>query len=125
VGNVYTDADGQTFLNVKTQLTSFGGIDGVLLLTCDMPSVGSAHIQLLMNEFLNASPHVASWYDDSVGVPTIFPAADFGALQSLEGDTGAKSILRKRNPSLIALEGGTFDLDTPEDVMKWRASIWK
>ena len=115
VGNVYTEAVGRTACNVKTQLTSFGGVDGVLLVTCDMPSVGPEHIQLLMNEFDNGSSHVASSYGDTWGIPAIFPAVDFAELQALEGDRGAKSILMARSASLVPLDGGTFDLDTPED----------
>ena len=124
VGNLCTDAESQTVLNVRTQLTSFDGVDGVLLLTCDMPSVGPAHIQLLMNAFNDGSPHVASSYGDTWGVPAIFPAADLGELQALEGDKGAKGFLRERGAALVPLEGGTFDLDTPEDVMRWRAASW-
>lgn len=122
VSNVYTDASGTTFCNVRTQLTAFGGVDGVLLVTCDMPSVGPAHIQLLMSEFNDASPRVASSYGDTWGIPAIFPAVDFAELQTLEGDKGAKNILSQRGSSLIPLEGGTFDLDTPTDVAKWRAA---
>ncbi len=121
IGNVYADAEGRTALDVKTQLTSLGSVDGVLLLTCDMPSVGPMHIQLLMKEFNGASPHVASSYGDTWGIPAIFPAADFVELQSLEGDKGAKNILTRRGASLILLAGGSFDLDTPEDVAKWRS----
>lgn len=101
------------------------GCEGVLLLTCDMPSVGSAHIQLLMNEFNGASPHVASSYGDTWGIPAIFPAADFMALEALQGDKGAKAILMARNALLIPLAGGTFDLDTPEDVANWRSASWR
>lgn len=125
VGRVYTDADGQTWLNTKTELTSFGGIDGVLLLTCDMPAVGRAHVQALMNEFNGANSPVASSYGNTSGIPAIFPAPDFAALQSLSGDTGAKAILKqaKLGVSLVELPGGALDLDTPEDVARWRAGI--
>ena len=122
VGKIHTDAEGQTSLNVNTQLTSFGSVDGVLLLTCDMPSVGPAHIHKLISEFNNASSHVASSYGDTWGIPAIFPAADFAELQALEGDKGGKSILMSRGASLVTLEGGTFDLDTLEDVARWRLS---
>lgn len=122
VANIYDDADGPTVLRVNTQLTSLGGIDGVLLLTCDMPSVGLAHIQLLIKKFNGATTHVASSYGNTWGIPAIFPAKDFTELQSMEGDKGAKSLLTRRNAALIPLVGGTFDLDTPEDVAKWRAA---
>ena len=125
VGSVYTEAEGRTVLHVNTQLTSVGGVSGVLLVTCDMPSVGPAHIQLLMSEFNDASPRVASSYGDTWGIPAIFPAADFAQLQALEGDKGAKSVLRERGASLVPLDGGTFDLDTLEDVTRWRSTSWR
>lgn len=96
---------------------------GVLLLTCDMPSVGPAHIQLLINQFNDVAACVASSYGDTWGIPAIFPASEFAELQGLHGDKGAKSVLISHSASQIPLEGGTFDLDTPEDVARWRSAI--
>lgn len=98
-------------------------VEGALLLTCDMPSVGQPHIKLLLDSFNTTSRRVASSYGNTWGVPAIFPVEDFAALQSLDGDRGAKSVLvDDPSVSLLPLEGGTFDLDTHEDVKRWRAS---
>ncbi|MEO7361580.1 MAG: nucleotidyltransferase family protein [Gemmatimonadaceae bacterium] len=98
-------------------------IDGILLLTCDMPSVGALHIQLLIAQFHATSAHVASSYGNTWGVPAVFPASDFAQLQSIVGDKGAKSLLTDRGAALVSLKEGTFDLDTPQDVVLWRAAV--
>ena len=122
IGNVHVDGGGQTLLNVKTQRTSFDGIDGLLMLTCDMPSVGRAHLELMLETFEGDLYRVASRYGATVGVPAIFLTEDFPALLSLEGDAGAKKVLLSGAVTGVALPGGTFDLDTPEDVAAWRAA---
>lgn len=57
------------------------------------------------------------------GHPTILPRALFAAMLELEGDTGARSLLRAHPPRLHPLTGNRAlaDLDTPEDWAKWRA----
>jgi CTP:molybdopterin cytidylyltransferase MocA len=42
----------------------------------------------------------------------------------LSGDEGARAILRRHPPRLLALPGrhAVTDLDTPEDWARWRAA---
>ena len=108
--------------NTDTRIVCSGEVSGALMLTCDMPSVGTAHIRLLINEFSTSARHVASSYGNTWGIPAIFPASGFVELQTLTGDVGAKKLLKQHNPVLVPLAGGTFDLDTPDDVRRWRAA---
>ena len=93
----------------------------VLLMTCDMPSVGSEQITSLLETFRSGAVRVASTYDGAIGIPAVISASEFGELLELSGDKGAKQILAREGTVLVPLINGTFDLDTPDDVARWRA----
>ena len=87
-------------------------VDGCVVMTCDMPSVTSAHLQRLA---ASGEP-TASAYAGRRGVPAYFPAAMFGELLKLHGDAGARELLRAAKS--LELAGGELDIDTPEDLGK-------
>lgn len=90
---------------------------GVLLLTCDQPTVTAAHLQRLAS---NAPTEpVASRYADKHGVPAYFPATTFAELLQLSGDQGARRLLAAARA--IDLPGGEIDVDTPESLRRARA----
>lgn len=97
-------------------------IDGLLILACDMPSVDLLHMQSMMRQFTDGAVRVASAYGTTLGIPAIFPAAEFEALQTLHGASGggAKQLLLRAGTVPVPLARGTFDLDTPADVREWR-----
>ena len=97
------------------------GVNGVLLLTCDMPSVGLSHLQKLRDAFNAGAVRVASMYGNTRGIPAIIPDEEFAELKKLSGDKGAKALLEHSGTAVIELIGGAFDLDTQGDVAKWRA----
>ncbi len=94
--------------------------DAVMLLVCDQPRLSVGHLRRLIEKFerLNGAVIVASEYAGMVGIPAVFPAAWFPALLSLEGDSGARKILREASDSVLTVEfdGGEVDVDTPADV---------
>lgn len=94
--------------------------DGVMLLVCDQPKLTAEHLRVLMHEFpsRNGATIVASSYAGAFGVPAIFPRSTFQHLQRLEGDQGARLLLRNPPCELIAIEfqGGEIDIDHPEDL---------
>ena len=103
----------------------------VLITACDMPSVTTAHLQALLERAVvdgsTAWHRVASAYagreGESVhGIPAVLPQADFPALQALTGDKGARAILATADTASVDLPDGRFDLDTPADVLRWRAA---
>jgi molybdenum cofactor cytidylyltransferase len=63
---------------------------------------------------------VVSSYDGAHGIPAVWPRADWPALRQLSGDRGAKALLRG-DEAAVPLAGGALDLDTPDDVQRWRA----
>lgn len=107
---------------IDTIQEHFTHASATLILTCDMPSVGVAHIQSILRAHSAVHAPVASSYGDTWGVPALFPSTMFDALRSLHGDKGAKTLLDPARTSMIPLEGGLLDLDTPEDVYRWRQS---
>ena len=84
---------------------------GVVLMTCDQPAVQPDHLRALIAE---PSVAVGSAYAGKIGVPAYFPAASFAALLQLQGDTGARDLLRYARS--IHTEDLAFDIDTEEDV---------
>lgn len=111
--------------------------DAVLIAACDMPSVTTTHLRALREASHDgnrdgdhadggradgAVHRVASSYGETCGIPALFPRRDWDALQALTGDIGARALLRDAATRRITLEGGTFDLDTPPDVARWRAT---
>jgi molybdenum cofactor cytidylyltransferase len=84
--------------------------DGVVLMTCDQPAVTAGHLRALM-----ATGQVtASAYAGRRGVPAYFPATAFSTLMALQGDAGARDLLR--GAPAIELVGGELDVDTAADL---------
>jgi molybdenum cofactor cytidylyltransferase len=86
---------------------------GVVVMTCDQPGVTDDHLRALI---ANDAAVTGSAYAGRVGVPAYFPAASFDALLTLEGDTGARKLLR--GAKSISNEALNLDIDTEEDFRK-------
>jgi CTP:molybdopterin cytidylyltransferase MocA len=89
-------------------------------MTCDQPRLSAEHLRTLLTAF-EAQPTpsiIASAYAGKQGTPAVFPRSAFHALQSLQGDTGARSLLAKSPCPVIAVqfEGGEVDIDLPSDL---------
>jgi molybdenum cofactor cytidylyltransferase len=88
--------------------------EGVLLMTCDQPSVTAKHLAQLMAE----AKVKASRYAGRNGVPAFFPKKYFDKLMELKGDAGARSLLAMA--PYQGLENGELDVDTLEDLERAR-----
>ncbi len=93
---------------------------GTLILLADQPLVTTALIDTLLDE-ASATPEAitAASYGGQRGHPIYFPAALFGELQAVTGDTGGRSIIA-RHPNLLRLIAiadaeAALDVDHPED----------
>ena len=96
------------------------GADDLLVMGCDQPSVTAQHLRALC-EASKREHAVASYYWQRRGIPALFPAFAFHALQDLSGDTGARELLQDDAVLTVPLPGGEFDVDTPEDLERLRA----
>ena len=93
-------------------------ISAVVIALCDQPFIKSEHFNQLVEKFLDVKkPIIASFYIETFGVPALFAQEMFDDLSKLEGEKGAKEIIRK-NPDLVEklfLTEAEFDIDTQED----------
>jgi molybdenum cofactor cytidylyltransferase len=89
-----------------------------LITLCDQPRVNASVLaRLLTAQSEHNSSIIAAYYGGAPGVPAIFPRSFFGALKQLAPGGGAKSLLLKYAPQVIAvpMEEAAVDIDTPED----------
>lgn len=98
---------------------------GVLILVCDQPLLTPEHIQSIIHQF-QTSPQsiVASHYNNTNGVPAIFPSSLFEQLLMIADDQGAKKVLQQNQNSLISVDfpDGAIDLDTPDDYKNYNST---
>ena len=96
---------------------------GALFLLCDQPFVETGLILKMLEKFGNTGkPLVACRYGGTVGVPALFRKEIFPELAELQGDRGAKKIILKHQSEAewIDFPEGVFDIDSAEDVKKWK-----
>lgn len=95
----------------------------LMVAPADMPDLTAQDFATLAQGFDASAPRRATAADGTPGHPVIFPAALLAQFADLAGDDGARSILRRHPPRLVALPGqhATTDLDTPEAWADWRA----
>jgi molybdenum cofactor cytidylyltransferase len=89
----------------------------VLLLTCDQPLLEARHLRALLQA---PSPGgiTAALYNDRPGVPAVFDREHFPALAQVNGDKGARTLLRRGTATTIAMPQAALDIDTPEDLRR-------
>ena len=96
------------------------GAEAVLIALADMPRVTANHIYHLLEAADSHDAVVASSDGVSPRPPALFGAGQFEALLTLEGDAGARAMVRSGR-HVIAPEGDLLDIDTPEDLERLRA----
>lgn len=94
----------------------FREIAGAVIMTCDQPAVTAAHLGALAAD---ESRTTGSRYTRAIGVPAYFPRESFGELLQLNGDSGARILLRTAHS--IPAENLELDIDTQEDLDRARA----
>jgi molybdenum cofactor cytidylyltransferase len=94
--------------------------EAVMLLLADQPLIDEADLERLVACW-RSSPGacVAAEYGGTVGVPAIFPRGMFAALLQLQGDRGARSLLRGTAGAsvlTVSMPHAALDVDTPADL---------
>lgn len=103
-----------TLLKVDSEL------DAVIIALCDQPLIISKDIDQLIHEFISSGkPIVGSRYDDVTGVPALFARAMFEQLLTLNGDQGARKLIREHPEltSAVEMRSAAIDIDTPDDLV--------
>ncbi len=92
--------------------------EAVMILLCDQPLLEKSSLKKLISLWQQQrNSIVASEYQDTVGVPAIFPAAFFSQLEALQGDKGAKQLLisMKKRLLTVSVPEASMDIDTQND----------
>tara|TARA_R110000782_G_scaffold45916_2_gene101785 strand:- start:2355 stop:2957 length:603 start_codon:yes stop_codon:yes gene_type:complete len=92
--------------------------DAVMILLCDQPLLEKSSLKKLIHLWQQQrNSIVASEYQETIGVPAIFPAAFFSHLETLQGDKGAKQLLisMKEQVLTIPVPEASIDIDTQND----------
>lgn len=92
--------------------------DAVAIVPCDLPGLDAVILRRLAGQIEGRASLVACRYAETLGTPAVFGADHFGALAALEGDRGAKSLLRQAGADLAIVDwpAGASDVDRPEDI---------
>jgi|SRR5947209_11749232 len=93
-------------------------LDAVLITLMDQPNVTASHLGRFAATFIEeGSLIIAAEYSGTTGVPALFARPLFNELLQLEGDQGARSIIRKlSNITTISLDEAAIDIDSPSDL---------
>lgn len=89
----------------------------VLFMGCDQPGIGPVQLRELLLAARAGDAVVAARYENTLGIPACFPRRCFQALESLQGDQGARSLLRAEQAAVgIDMPRARWDLDCPADI---------
>jgi molybdenum cofactor cytidylyltransferase len=92
---------------------------GAVLLVCDQPLLEADHLRALVaRREATGLPVIASGYEGVLGVPALFGAEVLDELASLDGDIGAREVIRRESSRVVAVPfpAGALDVDEEEDV---------
>ncbi|HYK06051.1 MAG TPA: NTP transferase domain-containing protein [Thermoanaerobaculia bacterium] len=96
-------------------------VETLILMLCDQPGVSGDVLRRLLDAYRTTrAPVVASRYPEGPGVPALFHAELFPALKSLDGDVGARELIRHLDRDVVTIPFSlTDDVDTPGDVLRY------
>jgi molybdenum cofactor cytidylyltransferase len=92
---------------------------GALIALADQVAVTADDLRQLVLRWEQQPDHiVAAMYEDTIGVPAIFPADLFRELAELTGDRGARVLLSRYPERVIGvpMPSAAQDIDTPGDL---------
>jgi len=93
--------------------------DAVVIILGDQPLVTAEILERIAADWTGGDKHiVASDYGDSLGPPVLFGKGAFDQLCGLDGDQGARSVIRSGEFDVATIPVGRtgFDVDTPQDL---------
>lgn len=115
--------------SIRAGLGAVGSMDAVVILLGDMPEVAAGDVDRLIAAFdPEAGREIcrATSADGTPGHPVLFGRRFFEALAGLEGDRGAREVVRESGEFVTEVatagQSAVVDLDTPEDWAAWRAA---
>jgi molybdenum cofactor cytidylyltransferase len=104
-------------------------VSAAVVMLSDQPFVSEKTVRSLIEVYAQSgNPIVASEYDGVLGVPALFDREVFDELLALQGDAGARVVIRKSEPTRIAAvkaPEAAFDVDTPADHQRLKELEFK
>jgi len=103
---------------LKHLLLVYPELKSCIITVCDQPYLDAEVFrQLVFEKQKSGKGIVASRYEETSGVPALFERQYFDTLLHLEGQEGARKLLRKYNDdvAIVSFEKGAVDIDTMED----------
>jgi molybdenum cofactor cytidylyltransferase len=98
------------------------GVRAVVVALADMPRVTATHIYQLLDAADDEHAIVASSDGRAPKPPAVFGAARFDALMALEGDAGARAMVRA-GKHVVTTPAELIDVDTPEELERLRELV--
>lgn len=89
-----------------------------ILMVCDQPFVDAKLLNNLITKHKDTRQSiVASSYANTLGTPALFHQSLFSELLVLEGESGAKSLIKKYSlqTGFVSFDQGSIDIDTREN----------
>ncbi|NQY54152.1 MAG: nucleotidyltransferase family protein [Campylobacteraceae bacterium] len=105
--------------SIKAGILELLSFKKVLIMLCDQPFIPISHFKKLIKESEENNTIICSLYDNKIAVPAIFPENKFSLLIKLEGDKGAKDIIKNNEHKYIVLDNKfSLDIDEESDLKK-------
>ena len=104
---------------LSTLIAAHPQIDAVIFLLCDQPWLCPDLLQALIQAHTGKKPPiVASRYAKTLGVPALFERSLFPELLALEGEFGARQVIKRHMTDAVGIhfEDAGIDIDTPNDL---------
>jgi molybdenum cofactor cytidylyltransferase len=94
-------------------------VQGALILLVDQPLIGASDLNRLAAYWHRRPAHpAAASYQGHIGAPAVIPRRLFGASGQLQGDVGARHLLRSLGQlTAVAMPRAAVDIDTPADAL--------
>lgn len=109
-----------------TTLTQFSRrLEAAVVVLADQPALDATVIRrLIAAHHASGRDLVAARYSGRHGAPALFHRRLFPRLTALTGEAGARELLNGGDPPVtpVDLPQMAADLDTPEDLRRWRAA---
>jgi molybdenum cofactor cytidylyltransferase len=103
---------------LEAVLAADARVEGVVVMLCDQPFVDAALIDTLIERGRETRKTiVATQYSDARGVPALFARELFAEIWRLDGQEGARQIIRNHPDEivLVPFAGAAIDIDTQQD----------
>ena len=91
------------------------GTDAIVVLLSDQPTVGPDTVdRLLAQRRASGTPIVMASYGGATSHPILFGKELFGDIRAIEGDRGARDVIRRHASEMTTVDGGASE--PPPDV---------